>query len=60
MVYFLFLIWILIENIYSGNFKKHIHELKFFSTNFTDVAGNFSMAFFSHNAIGSLTMPLTK
>jgi sodium-coupled neutral amino acid transporter 9 len=48
-------LYIFFENISSNDFKEHTADIKFFTFNISQPAGQFALAFMIHNAIGTFT-----
>lgn len=59
-IYMTLLMYWFIEDLINGSISKNIRSYKLFTPEVAGVAGNFSTAFFVHNAILNITEPLKK
>ncbi len=55
MVYGLFIIYIFFKNVTSSGFSDRWGQMHMFTSDFSGVAGNFSLAFFLHNCVCQVT-----
>lgn len=56
IAYFLFIFYIFFQNVSKAGFQeKWETQMKYFTTDFGDIAGTFSLAFFLHNCVCQIT-----
>jgi sodium-coupled neutral amino acid transporter 9 len=52
-----FVLYIFLRNVLDGTVSKYIGDMVYFTTNISEPAGQFALAFMVHNTIGALMKP---